>query len=64
MTTINNLNLQEKTIKIVETYVGTYIVKTFMERHNISYNRVQKNSRVVFSCRHKSFTNGVLKIVI
>ena len=57
-------NLEEKTIKTVQQYAGTPMINTFMVRHGINYNRVQRNSKVMFNCRHKSFNNGVLKIVL
>jgi hypothetical protein len=56
--------LEEKTITTVHKYAGTHVIRVFMIKHNINYNRVQRNNKVVFNCRHKSFTDGVLKITI
>ena len=61
---IKTTKLEEKTIKTVQQYAGTEVINVFMKKNNISYNRVQRNSKVMFNCRHKSFTNGVLKIIL
>ena len=58
------INLEQKTTKTVLEYAGTEVINVFMKKNGINYNRVQKNSKVMFNCRHKSFTNGVLKIVL
>jgi hypothetical protein len=57
-------SLEEKTITTVQRYAGTHVIRTFMIKHDINYNRVQRNNKVTFNCRHKSFTDGVLKITI
>jgi hypothetical protein len=61
---MSKTKLEEKTIKTVQQYAGTEVINVFMKKNGISYNRVQRNSKVMFNCRHKSFTNGVLKIVL
>jgi hypothetical protein len=56
--------LEQKTITTVQKFAGTHVIRKFMIKHNINYNRVQRNNKVTFNCRHKSFTDGVLKITI
>jgi hypothetical protein len=56
--------LEEKTISTVQRYAGTHVIRKFMIKHNINYNRVQRNNKITFNCRHESFTDGVLKIII
>lgn len=56
--------LEQKTIETIQKYSGTSEIRTFMNKHNISYNRTQNNIKITFNCYHPSFIGGKIRVII